>query len=118
MRLETIVTSVYSFPTPGADGCTHRNSEFSRTATQPEIEGVLTAGDVMRVNYGQTEAEFGGILRQNRSLTASLKAITLAPSMEDGSGLLVILPDIIAIDDKGQGWRFEVNRNADWSLPV
>jgi len=77
-----------------------------------------TAGDVMQVNYGQAEAEFGGILRQNRSLTASLKAITLAPSMEDGSGLLVILPDIIAIDDKGQGWLFEVNRNADWSLPV
>lgn len=93
-------------------------TQFSRTATQFEIEGVLTPGDVMQMNYGQAEAEFGGILRQNRSLTASLKAITLAPSMEDGSGLFVILPDILATADKGQGWCFEVNRNTDWSLPV
>lgn len=79
---------------------------------------MLTTGDVLQVNYGQAEAEFERILRQNRSLTASLKAITLAPSMEDGSGLFVILPDILTIDDKGQGWCFEVNRNTDWSLPV
>jgi hypothetical protein len=79
---------------------------------------MLTTGDVMQVNCGQAEAEFERILRQNRSLTASLKAITLAPSMEDGSGLFVILSDILATDGKGQGWCFEVNRNADWSLPV
>jgi hypothetical protein len=92
--------------------------------SQPPTSGLLrltgtsSVVDAMQVNYGQAEAEFERILRQNRFLTASLKAITLASSMEDGSALFVILPDILAIDDEGQGWCFEVNRNTDGSLPA
>lgn len=42
-------------------------------------------------------------------MTASLKTAVKAPSMENGLGYYVILPDILAIDvDNGQGWCFEV----------
>lgn len=59
--------------------------------------------------FSPAEAEFDSILRGNRFMTASLKGAVQAPSIEDGRGLFVILPDILAIDaDGGQGWCFEV----------
>lgn len=64
----------------------------------------------MRANtFSHAEAEFEEILRSHRFMTASLKAAVKAPSIEDGAGFYVILPDILAIDlDGGHGWCFEV----------
>jgi hypothetical protein len=66
----------------------------------------------MPMTFSPAEAEFEELLRRNKFLTASLKEAMQAPSIEDGSGLYVIFPDILAIDRSGQGWCFEVKDEA------
>jgi Holliday junction resolvase len=48
------------------------------------------------------------MLRSYGFLTATLKESVQAPSIQDGAGSFVIIPDIIAIDRKVRGWAFEV----------
>lgn len=56
------------------------------------------------------------MLRNYGFMTATLKESVQAPSIQDGKGGYVIIPDIIAMDRKGRGWAFEV-KEASKSVP-
>jgi len=62
------------------------------------------------------ESECGIMLRRYGFLTAVLKVGVQAPSIQDGEGSYVIIPDIIAIDRKTRGWAFEI-KDASKSKP-
>lgn len=69
--------------------------------------------------FSPAEAQFEEILRSHSFMTASLKRAVQAPSIEDGAGLYVILPDILAIDPDGvKGWCFEVKDEATSSYKM
>ena len=62
--------------------------------------------------FSPAEAEFERILRENGFRTATLKRVVKAPSIEDGRGNYIIIPDIMAVDGNGEGWCFEVKDEA------
>lgn len=68
--------------------------------------------------FSPAEVEFEKILRDWGFKTATLKTSVKAPSIEDGRGNYIIIPDILAVDRKEEGWCFEVKDEAtsSWKM--
>lgn len=64
------------------------------------------------LTFSPAESEFEKILRENGFMTATPKTSVKAPSIQGEPGHFIIIPDIIAVDGKGNGWCFEVKDEA------
>jgi hypothetical protein len=67
---------------------------------------------VRRLTFSPAESEFEKILRDNGFMTATLKTAVKAPSIQGRPGQFIIIPDILAVDESGNGWCFEVKDEA------
>ena len=65
------------------------------------------------MTLSEAESAFDQILRGKGFKTAAMKKQVKAPSLQGDSGY-IILPDILAVDNQGRGWCFEV-KDETWS---